>query len=148
MTKVLAICCAAALVAALAPAAGSAENDARASGKTLKRKATEKIRNGRYVGTRGDGFHVDHLFCAGGKFEARTTSPSGGPTGVSEGTNWKVAEAKPKRNGFVATIRDSKEGFETLLRKRGEKWSMSVSFGTPDWGRVERSGAKAACADL
>jgi hypothetical protein len=123
-----------------APVAGSAA--------TLKSRATEKIRNGRYVGTRGDGFYVDHLFCPGGNYVAKTTSPSGGPTGVSEGTDWKVAEAKRKKNGFVATIRDNKEGFEILLRKRAEKWSISVSFGTPDWGRVERSRAKSACEEL
>ena len=153
------VCCAAVgLVAALVPwaqpafpsengpVAGSATIDARASGQRLKRKATEKIRNGRYVGTRGDGAHVDHLFCPGGKFVARTTS--GGSTGISEGTDWKVAEAKRLSNGFVATIRDNKEGFEILLRKRDDKWSIAVSFGTPDWGTVERSRAKSACDEL
>jgi len=158
MARPLARCAAVALVAALVPwaqpafprengpVASSAAIGAQASGKRLKRKATERIRNGRYVGTRGDGAHVDHIFCPGGKFVSRTTS--GGTTGVTEGSDWKVAEAKRLKHGFVATIRDNKKGYEILLRKRDDKWSIAVSFGTPDWGTVERSGAKSACEEL
>ena len=58
---------------------------------TANKKAFALIKGTKWVGTRGSVFAEDWTFCATGAYELRTTS--GGTTGISKGTSYKVADA-------------------------------------------------------
>lgn len=121
----------------------------QAGNKTATR-ALEAIRDGRYVGTRGDGQAVDWIFCANGKSSTRTTG--GGSTGVSTGSNWQVTAATANgSSGFTAIVEDKQEGSSVGLVLRGGTWGVGVSraFGTVESiGTVVRTDAKTECAAL
>lgn len=120
------------------------------AGNKAATRALEAIRDGRYVGTRGDGQTVDWIFCANGKSSTRTTG--GGSTGVSTGSNWQVTAATANgSSGFTAIVEDKQEGSSVGLVLRGGTWGVGVSraFGTVESiGTVVRTDAKTECAAL
>ncbi|MBF6621405.1 MAG: hypothetical protein ITG02_14395 [Patulibacter sp.] len=121
----------------------------QAAGKAANR-ALKAIRDGRYVGERGDGQTVDWTLCASGKYALRTTS--GRSTGVSEGSGWRIGWSEANgSSGFTVIVEDPKKGLSIGLALRGAQWSAGIaSFGSVvnKLGDVERTDAKAACAAL
>lgn len=118
------------------------------AGNTAAKKALPAIRDGRFVGTRGDGAEVDWTLCANGRYELRTTSD--GSTGVSRGSNWRVDTATG-RNGsnFTAVVKDAETGLSVgFVRSKGAwKVGVSRSFGEVEsTGAVTRTSAASACA--
>lgn len=103
----------------------------------------EVLKNSRLTGTRGDGATVDWLFCANGRYEVATTS--GGSTGRSTGTTWRVQEATAKGSTFEAVIADPTKGTEVAVGRKGAQWLAAVSWTPYKWGNVTRSDATADC---
>ena len=122
-------------VPAAAPAATKKE-------RRLAVKITKKIRDGQYVGTRGDGEPVDYTFCANGKYSANT----GG--GISEGEGWKVTDPVSTKSGFTAIIRDG--SFSISIARLKGQWQVGYeSFDEPAaLGDVKRTSGKEVCAEL
>lgn len=127
---------------------GSKKKTAQAQLKRCKatnsanKKAFALIKGTKWVGTRGDGQAEDWTFCATGAYEVRSTS--GGTTGVSKGTSYKVAEAVFKGSDFTAYIVDAKEGLEIAVARTKGVFQVGVarSFGeVEDLGTATRSAA-------
>ena len=106
------------------------------------RKATKMIKNGHYVGYRGDGQSIDAIYCANGKFYSNT----GG--GISQGKGWKVKKAKFGKGGLVAFV--GKGSFTEAIAKKGKQWQVGYEyFGKAEaLGDVERTDAKKECKEL
>ncbi len=107
------------------------------------KKAFALIKGTKWVGTRADGvFSDDWTFCASGAYELRTTS--GGSTGISKGTSYKVAEAVFKGNDFTAHIVDKAEGLSVAVARTKGQFQVGTarSFGeVEDLGPATRSAA-------
>lgn len=103
----------------------------------------DALKNSRLTGVRGDGAQVDWLFCANGRYEVATTS--GGSTGRSTGTTWRVSDATAKGSTFEAVIGDPKEGLEVAVGRKGTQWLAAVAWTPYDWGNVTRTDASADC---
>lgn len=107
-------------------------------------KANKLIRNGRYVGTRGDGSPVDMTFCANGKYQSRVGN------GVSNG-KWLVRTSAFTKTGFTAILAENKDrrkgGYAIAIAKRGTKWYIGIeSFNTATkLGLVARTPVSGAC---
>lgn len=137
-------------VALVVPAAGIAVADsdsqltapAKAGNDKDIRKATKMIKDGHYVGLRGDGESIDAYYCANGKFYSNT----GG--GISEGKGWKVKKATFGKNGLVAIV--GKGSFSVAIAKKGKQWQFGYEFGgdAAALGDVERTDAKKDCKTL
>lgn len=117
-----------------------AENSANA-------RVLKAVRGSRFVGTRGDGQEEDWTFCADGTYVLRSTS--GGSTGVSYGTSWRITDATGKRaSTFTAYVADPKEGLEVGIARKNGAWQVGVarSFGEiDDLGPATRTAAPATC---
>lgn len=112
------------------------------------RQALAQLRNGRYSGVRGDGASIDHLLCANGRYELRTTR--GSIRGVNPGTSWTVSDAVVRNRGrwINAIVRDRPKGMSIALARRGQQWQVGiVSFSTRigELGPVQRTAAGAEC---
>jgi hypothetical protein len=103
----------------------------------------DALKNSRLTGVRGDGAQVDWLFCANGRYEVATTS--GGSTGRSTGTDWRVSDATSKGSAFEAVIGDPRKGLEVAVGRKGSQWLTAVSWTPYKWGDVTRSDATADC---
>ena len=127
--------------------AGAAKSKAKKQKKANK-KAQRKIRNGHYVGTRGDGESVDAIFCKNGAYRTNT----GG--GISTGKKWVARSAKFNKKGFSAIVAENKNpnkgGFSVAIVNRKGQWLYGInSFEEPSsLGKVERTNAKQECEDL
>lgn len=109
---------------------------------TANKRAFALIKGSKWVGTRGTVFAEDWTFCATGAYELRTTS--GGTTGISKGTSYKVTEAIFKGSDFTAYIEDKKEGTSVAVaRTKGQfQVGTSRSFGeVEDLGPATRTAA-------
>ncbi len=111
----------------------------------LDAKATKLIRNGRYIGTRGDGSAVDMTFCASGKYRSQVDN------GISDGSKWLVRTSAFTKNGFSAIVARNKDrkkgGFAIALAKRGTVWYVGIeSFDRAEkLGRVIRKPVSGVC---
>lgn len=113
------------------------------------RIAFNQIKNGHFVGVRGDGMGVDHTFCANGRYETRTSSRSG--TGVSTGRRWRVTNALVRNRGrWINAIVRGQGGLEIGIARRGAQWQVGISSfdRVTDPGDVDRSNAARECAAL
>lgn len=113
------------------------------------RIAFNQIKNGHFVGVRGDGMGVDHTFCANGRYETRTSSRSG--TGVSTGRRWRVTNALVRNRGrWINAIVRGQGGLEIAIARRGAQWKVGISSfdRVTDPGDVDRTNARRACATL
>lgn len=133
------------------PGAGQAafepvERVSKKKQKRLNKRAKKAIRNGRYIGTRGDGQSVDATFCRNGRYEVNV----GG--GISKGKRWSVKNAKFNKRGFTAIIRSKVQGgfFSVAIGRLRGQWKFGIEyFGKPSqFGNVQRSKAGARCRQL
>jgi hypothetical protein len=109
---------------------------------SANKKAFALIKGTRWVGTRAGVFADDWTFCASGAYTLKTTS--GGTTGTSTGTSYKVAEAIFKGSDFTAYIVDRKEGLEVAVGRTKGQFQVGTarSFGeVDDLGPATRSAA-------
>lgn len=124
---------------------GAAVTFSKASKKKKNiKKATKLIKNGHYVGARGDGEPVDWTFCANGKYNLNT----GG--GISRGSKWKVSKANIKRANVVAIVKGG-GGLELAVAKlKKQGWQVGISSfdKATELGAVRRTDAKADCKAL
>lgn len=118
--------------------------DRKANQRQANRKVKRVVKNGRYVGTRGDGQSLDHIYCANGKYRANT----GG--GISTGKGWKIKDAVITRHGFTAIIFAKVPGgsYQVAIAKQRKQWQIGIAFGASpsSFGDVERTNAKPDCA--
>lgn len=113
------------------------------------RIAYNQIKDARYVGVRGDGMSVDHIFCANGRYETRTSSRSG--TGVSSGRRWRVTNSFVRSRGrWINAIVRGQGGLEIAIARRGAQWKVGISSfdRVTDPGDVDRTSARGACSSL
>lgn len=161
MNKLIALLTAAVLafslaaVAPLASAGSSSEAVADASGnkkkkKKQKKKVMKQLSDGQYIGDRGTFQTVDWTFCKNKRYQLRTSSSSG--TGVTNEKGWKVSKVQGYKSAkkWKAIIIDKSNGLSIAMARKGKKWfSGFENFDkAEDFGEVERTNAKARCAEL
>lgn len=127
---------------------GKAKKNAKAALKRCKdqnaanKKAFALIKGTKWVGARASGQQEDWTFCATGAYTTKSTS--GGSTGTSAGTSYKVAEARFTGNDFTAYIVDKAEGLEIAVARTKGQFQVGTarSFGeVEDLGPATRSPA-------
>ena len=110
----------------------------------LDAQANKLIRNGHYVGKRGDGAAVDMTFCANGKRQSQVDN------GISNG-KWLVRTSTFTKTGFTAILAEFKDrrkgGYAIAIAKRGTKWYIGIeSFNTATkLGLVARTPVGGTC---
>lgn len=109
---------------------------------SANKKAFALIKGTKWVGNRASGSSEDWTFCATGTYEIRSTS--GGSTGISKGTSFKVAEAVFKGSDFTAHVVDKKEGLSIAVARTKGQFQVGTarSFGgVESLGPATRSAA-------
>ena len=104
------------------------------------KKAFAEVRGTTWVGRRASGSYEDWTFCANGTYTLASTS--GGSTGTSSGTTYKVADARFKGNNFTAQIVD--KNTSVAIGRTGAQFQVGTarSFGdVEDLGPATRSAA-------
>jgi hypothetical protein len=109
----------------------------------------KKLLDTRLVGYRADGAAVDWSFCRSGLWLSAITS--GGSTGLSRDSGWKVEEAVVRQGGrwFDALVTANRGSTQVAVGMRGGRWKVGVSFGSDpssSYGPAERSSATEECA--
>lgn len=129
------------LLLSLAPASLASAAPGGKKAKQAKR-IYDKVKNGRYVGTRGDGVALDGTFCADGRYTSRADNA------ISTGKKWRIVNVKIKKHGFTAAIK-GKGGFEIAIARLRGQWKIGYTdpFDAPEQlGNMTRTKAGAACA--
>lgn len=133
--------------AADGPTAVEYGKKAKKKKKKAIKKATKALRDGQYVGARGDGELVDWTFCKNGKYYMESTGYYG--TGISKGKGWKIGKAKQTKRGWWAIL-NGKGGLSVAMAKYGKQWKVGISsFDMPtELGNVKRTNARKLCKTL
>ena len=127
---------------------GSAKRKAKQALKrcTDQNKANQKafalVRGTTWTGRRASGSYEEWTFCANGSYTLRSTS--GGSTGTSTGTSYKVADARFSGRDFTAQIVDKAEGAFVAVGRTGAQFQVGTarSFGdVENLGPATRSAA-------
>jgi len=108
-----------------------------------------QLKNSRLVGERGDGEEIEDVYCANGKWEARSTGSYG--TGVATGRWWRIADARVRRGGkWINAFLEGQGGYRIGLQRRGSQWRYGIATfdRIEDPGDVTRTDAARECRTL